>query len=349
MKKTGSIVLLAVLAAVFAGCVLYLFNRRFSSGDAYPAYSSLRGDPAGAKLIFESLSRLPGVSVARSYLPFDRVPDRDSTFLLLGMDPHSFAMEDDSDAHTLEEFARRGNRLVIAMGEATGREPPRPAPLEKRWGVRSGLDFDKQGHGNPYFAEAKGWQTLEGNGARPVVVARAFGKGSMVLVAEGRLFSNQSVAETKQTALLTRIIVQNKPGPHTRIVFDETHFGIVESGSVVALARRFRLHGLALGLTIVAMLFIWKNASSFPPVSSAPEEEKVFGRTSVAGLVTLLQRHIAPNRLASACWQEWLKTHARDIASTRRAQAEAVLRNEASRPIEALREIQSIVRTKGAI
>jgi hypothetical protein len=132
-------------------------------------------------------------------------------------------------------------------------------------------------------------------------------------------------------------------------VFDETHFGIVESGSVVALARRFRLHGLALGLTIVAMLFIWKNASSFPPVSSAPEEEKVFGRTSVAGLVTLLQRHIAPNRLASACWQEWLKTHARDIASTRRAQAEAVLRNEASRPIEALREIQSIVRTKGAI
>jgi hypothetical protein len=69
----------------------------------------------------------------------------------------------------------------------------------------------------------------------------------------------------------------------------------------------------------------------------------------VAGLVTLLQRHVAPDRLAFACWQEWLKTHARDIASTRRAQAESVLRNEASRPIEALREIQSIVRTKGAI
>jgi hypothetical protein len=344
MKKTGSIVLLAVLAAIFAGCVLYLFNRRFSSGDAYPAYSSLRGDPAGAKLIFESLSRLPGISVAHSYLPLERVPDRDSSFLLLGVDPHSFAMEDDADAQTLEDFAGRGNRLVIAMGEATGREPPRPAPLEKRWGVRSGLDFDKEGHGNPYFAAAKNWEILEGTVARPLVIERAFGKGSVVLVADGRLFSNRSVAEAKQTALLTRVI-----GTHTRIVFDETHFGIMESGSVVALARRFRLHGLALGLTIVAMLFIWKNASSFPPVSSAPEEEKVFGRTSVAGLVTLLQRHVAPDRLAFACWQEWLKTHARDIASTRRAQAESVLRNEASRPIEALREIQSIVRTKGAI
>jgi len=344
VKKSASVVLLTVLATAFAGDVLYLFNRRFSGGDAYPPYSSLRGDPAGSKLIFESLSGLPGVSVTRSYLPFERVPDRDSTVLLLGMDPYSFAMSDDSDAHTLEEFAQRGNRLVLAMSEAVGREPPRPAPLEKRWGVRLGLDFDKEGHGNPYFAAAKNWDILEGSVARPLVVERAFGRGSVVLVADSRLFSNRSVAEAKQTALLTRVI-----GPHQRIVFDETHFGIVESGSVVALARRFRLHGLALGLAIVALLFIWKNASSFPPVSSRLGEKRVFDRTSVAGLVTLLQRHVAPDRLASACWQEWLKTHTRKIASTRRAQAENVLRNEANRPIEALREIQTIVRTKGAI
>jgi hypothetical protein len=118
---------------------------------------------------------------------------------------------------------------------------------------------------------------------------------------------------------------------------------------VVALARRFRLHGLALGLAVIAMLFIWKNASSFPPVASAPREEKVFGRTSVAGLVTLLRRHIAPDRLASACWQEWLKSHARDLAPARRAQAEAAIRNHPGRPTEALREIQTIVRAKGAI
>ena len=343
MKRSTSVVLLAVVAAVFAVGVLYLFNRRFSGGDAYPPYSSLRGDPAGAKLIFDSLSGLPGVSVSRSYLPFERVPDRNSTVLLLGIDPYSFAMQDDSDAHTLEEFARRGNRLVLALREAVGREPPRPAPLEKRWGVRSGLDFDKQGHGNPYFAAAKNWAILEGTVARPLIIEKTFGKGSMVLIADGRLFSNRSVAEAKETALLARVI-----GQHTRIVFDETHFGIVESGSVVALARRFRLDGLAVGLAIVALLFIWKNAASFPPVSSAPER-KVFGRTSVAGLVTLLQRHVPRDRLASACWQEWLKTHAREIASTRRAQAEAVLRHDGNRPIEALREIQNIVRAKGEI
>jgi hypothetical protein len=234
------------------------------------------------------------------------------------------------------------------MGEATGREP-RLAPLEKLWGVRFGLDF-------VYFAEAKNWEILERNGARALVIEKPFGKGSVVLVADGGMFANADVAHALmrgasplkgtqgQTALLTRII-----GAHTRIVFDESHFGIVESGSVVALARRFRLHGLALGLAIIATLFIWKNASSFPPTASAPREEKVFGRTSVAGLVTLLRRHIAPDRLASACWQEWLKSHVRDMAPARRAQVEDAIRNHAGRPVEALREVQTIVRAKGAI
>jgi hypothetical protein len=328
MKRPASIMLLALLAALFAGGVFHLFNRQFAQGDAYPPYSSLRSDPAGAKVIFESLSRLPGFTVTRSFLPLDRVPDRDSTVLLLGIEPRSFALQQDAELQALEEFAQRGNRLVFAMGEPVGREPPRTGALEKRWGVRFG----------------PGWEILERDGTRPAVVERAFGKGSIVLVADGRLFSNRSVADAKETALLARLI-----GAHTRIVFDESHFGIVESGSVVALARRFRLHGLALGLAIVAVLFIWKNTSSFPPVWSAPPAETVFGRTSVAGLVTLLHRHIAPDRLASACWQEWLKSHARDIAPARRAQAETAIRNQADRPAEALREAQTIVRAKGAI
>jgi hypothetical protein len=344
MKRSASIALAAVLAAVFVGGLLYLFNRRFAGGDAYPAYSTLRSDPAGSKLIFESLSRLQGVTVLRSYRALERVTDRNSTVLLLGLEPRIFAMQPESELHAFEEFAQRGNRMVFGMAEAAGRERLRSGRLETLWGVRFGLDFDKQGHSDLYFAEAKNWEVLEADGTRPVVVEKAFGKGSIVLVAGGRMFSNESVADARQTQLLTQII-----GAHARILFDESHFGIVESGSVVALARRFRLHGLALGLAIITVLFIWKNASSFPPVASAPRDEKVFGRTSVAGLVTLLHRHVAPDRLAAACWQEWLKSHARDIAPTRRAQAEAAIRNHPGRPAEALREIQTIVRAKGAI
>jgi Domain of unknown function (DUF4350) len=332
MKKPGPVTLLALLAAIFAGGALYLFNRRFEGGGAYPAYSTLRADRGGAKVIFESLGRLPGMTVARSYQPLERLPDRDSTVLLLGVAPYTFAMQPDSELQALEEFARRGNRLVFAMGEGVGREPPRPATLEKLWGVRVGLEFDKEGRGNPYFAEAKDWEILDRRGTRALVVEKPFGTGSIVLAADSRLFDNQSVAGAAQTALLARII-----GSRTRVVFDESHFGIVESGSIVALARHFRLHGLAIGLAIISLLFIWRNVSSFPPVAVAPRVETVSGRTSVAGLVTLLRRHIAPDGLAAVCRQEWLKSPARDMTPARRAQAEA-----------ALREIQAIVHAKGA-
>jgi hypothetical protein len=264
VRRSGSILLAALLAVVFAGGVLYLFNREFSGGAAYPAYSTLRGDPAGAKLIFESLGGLQGVTVARSYQPLERLRDRDSTVLLLGLEPYDFAVQPSSELHAAEDLAQRGNRLVFGMEEAVGHAPSGPASLEKVWGVRFGLVFDKEGRGDLFFADAKNWEILELNGTRPVVIERVIGKGSIVLVADGRMFGNEAVADAKQTALLTRII-----GVNRRIVFDEAHFGIVESGSVVALARRFRLHGLALGLAIVAILFIWKNASSFPPVASA--------------------------------------------------------------------------------
>jgi len=348
VKTHRSIVLLSMLAAVFTCGFVYVFNQRFEAGDAYPAYSTARSDPAGAKLIFESLSRLPGVTVVRSYLPLDRAPDRDSTVLLLGSEPRAFALQQDSQLHALEEFAGRGNRLVFAMGEATGPAPPQPRPLEKLWGVRFSLAFDKEGHGYLHFAEAKNWEILKRDGTQPVVIERAFGRGSIVLVADGRMFSNQSVADANETALLARIIFPETQPARRRVVFDEAHLGIVESGSIAALARRFRLHGLALGLAIIALLFIWKNASSFPPAGGTPREETVFGRTSVAGLITLLRRHVAPGRLASACWQEWLKSHAREIAPARRAQAEDALRAHAGRPLEALREVRAIVRTKGA-
>ncbi len=344
MKKPAFIVLAALLGAAFGGGVLYLFERRFSAGNAYPAYSTLRADPAGAKVLFESLERLPGISVARSYRPLERLGDGASTVLLLGLEPYTFAVQPASEIRDAEAFAQRGNRLVFGMAEAVGREPSRPAQLERLWGVRFGLDFDKEGRANLYFAEARNWEAIALDGTRAVAIERAFGKGSVVLVADGRMFCNQAVADARQTALLARII-----GARRRIVFDEAHFGMVESGSVAALARRFRLQGLALGLAAVAILFIWKNTSSFPPVGVARREEKTLGRTSVAGLVTLLRRHIAPDRLAAACWQEWLKSHARDIAPTRRAQAEAAIRDHADRPAEALREIQTIVRAKGAI
>jgi len=138
-------------------------------------------------------------------------------------------------------------------------------------------------------------------------------------------------------------------GTASRVVFDERHFGIAESGTVVGLARRFRLTGMALGLALCAALFIWKNAAGFPPLADAPRSETLAGRTSISGLFTLLRRHIKPADLAATCWNEWLAGNRRELTPDRRARAEAILREHGRTPLDAVREIQTVLHSKGPL
>jgi hypothetical protein len=73
------------------------------------------------------------------------------------------------------------------------------------------------------------------------------------------------------------------------------------------------------------------------------------GRTSFAGLVTLLRRHVPARDLAATCWQEWLKTHRHQISPERARRAAAIAGAASGRPLDAVREIQSVVHAKGEL
>ena len=72
--------------------------------------------------------------------------------------------------------------------------------------------------------------------------------------------SNEAMAKDRHADLLAWLI-----GPDKNVVFDEAHFGIVETSGVAVLMRKYRLHGLAAGLMLLAGLFIWKNSTSLVP------------------------------------------------------------------------------------
>jgi hypothetical protein len=59
----------------------------FATGEAYPEYSSLRASPKGAKLLYDSLARLPGVSISRNYIPLEFLEGDRQTVLVLALDP----------------------------------------------------------------------------------------------------------------------------------------------------------------------------------------------------------------------------------------------------------------------
>jgi hypothetical protein len=333
---TRSRLLTVLLAAGLAWGVVYLFNLQFESGDVYPEYSSLRADPLGSKLLFDTLARIPGVTVSRNFTALDEL-EPGTTVLLLGWRPAGLA----EDAGTLRKTAERGVRVVAAMDS---RDYPRPGVLSKSWGLPLALDREAR-HSHPlYFPEARDWTVVDRVGPKILALEKSFGKGSVALWSESDDFANESTAAGDRFETVARAL-----GPNRQVVFDERHFGIAESGSVIALARRFRLTGLGLGLGLCAALLLWRNASAFPPPAGASPREQLMGRTSHSGLVTLLRRNISRNQLAAACWDEWLAGNRRSTDAARVDRAAAIVRQTGDRPLEALCEVQSVLQAKGEL
>jgi len=331
-----AILALILLAAAFTAGVLYLFGVEFATGDVYPEYSSLRADPVGTRLLYESLARLPGITTSRNYLPLETLRESGATVLMLALDPESFG-EDAETLQGIEQFARRGNRVVAAMAVKSELKAGLGDELAHRWHVRLAIDFERKHVHKLYFAEAADWNVLDRVGPKMMAIERDFGNGSVVLFAESDDFANDSTIAADRLEMVTAAL-----GSYPHIVFDERHLGIAESGSVVGLARHFRLTGMVLGLALCAALFIWRSASAFPPPAAAHDAVRFSGRTAHAGLLTLLRRHIPPGDLVAACWQEWLAANRRTIPPERLRQAAAIAGTSKS-PLEAVREIQSVV------
>src|SRR5215472_3376416 len=116
MKRHFPTIVLFGCAAVFViGCV-YLFELRFEAGDIYPPYSTLRADPLGAMALYESLEKMPGVSVRRDFSDSNKLPEeRQTVYLHLAGDPYEWEFLPADMYHDIQGFLARGGRLAITF------------------------------------------------------------------------------------------------------------------------------------------------------------------------------------------------------------------------------------------
>ncbi|MBI3882214.1 MAG: DUF4350 domain-containing protein [Verrucomicrobia bacterium] len=188
------------------------------------------------------------------------------------------------------------------------------------------------------------WRVLYAREDQPVVIERAFGRGSLVLVSDSFFASNEAMRHDRQSALLAWLA-----GPSRRLVFDETHLGVELNPGIATLARRYRLHGLFASLLLLAVLFVWKNSTSLvPPHDEAAVADAVAGKDSAAGFVNLLRRSVAPRELLPACLAEWRKSgaHGRADPGGKAARLAAVIESGKAKPVDAYREASRILTEK---
>jgi hypothetical protein len=280
------------------------------TGAAYPQYSSLRSDPLGAMALYESLSKV--MHVERLYKSRrSREPGPGTTIFVLGVDPVDWFQIKTETLKDYEDLTKKGARLVIAF-----------LPVSQPWAADKEMhSAEREWHIHFNFKDLHAesgevpketaleikagpeWKVLGDSG-----VERRLGAGTVVLLADSYPLSNEGLREDRDSALIVELAGEAK-----EIVFDENHFGVVETGSVVKLMRKYRLEGALGVLVLVAALFLWRSASSLLPSRAPGAEQAVMGRDSLEGMTALLRRGIAEKDLVRICVEEWKKASLNDL------------------------------------
>lgn len=345
MSARSRILLLALILTLAAGIYgLYrLVLLRFESGDIFPPSSSLREDPFGSKALYMALERISGLKLSRNYRQLERLADSNSkTILLLGT--NALLLDHRESQQKLEILARSGSRLIVALDpksvhfqepateqQSTQNSKATATPEKTGWLIkpvkiqRTDQQFqnrlmalaerDALPQGIPFIeplafeAAPPNWQTVYSVAGHPVMLERRFGNGSIVIISESFLLSNEAMRDYRYPDLLSWLI-----GPNKTIVFDESHLGVSEQTGVVSLAKRFGLMPFAAALFVLAMLYLWRSSIPLiPGRSSSPAGMVMAAGSHFSGLTNLLQRSVPPKQLLRTCLIQWQKSATQEI------------------------------------
>ena len=118
------------------GGVVHLFILRFETGDVYPAYSSLRSDPLGARALYDSLQNFDDIEVRRNYHLLHSVKmEDDTTFFYLGTSPPEYDSVSEEMVKVFDRLTQSGGRLVVSY-------LPAHKKIEKNKCTKEGIDSD---------------------------------------------------------------------------------------------------------------------------------------------------------------------------------------------------------------
>ena len=140
MNSRGQFFALLVIAAALVGGFVTLYRLRLGRGDFFPAYSSLRSDPLGTRVLYESLASMPAQQVTRWLQSLDQLPSTPRrTLILAGLTTERWKQITKPELAALEAAARGGSRVIIALtGEDALDETSRQKSAERQAKKREG-------------------------------------------------------------------------------------------------------------------------------------------------------------------------------------------------------------------
>jgi hypothetical protein len=337
----GPLLAAGIFATVFGILLVMAHQNESKTSDMG---SSLREDPYGASLVFDSYGRA-GYRVKRGQDEnslSDQDASRTTAFFIGGYSPDDWT----TNAGTLqaavklrgrlEDFLARGGRVVLV-------DPRWDLTSQSQgWEVRNKWDRTAQEHTPPWvspdlramppdsemiYLAADGpqlqtdaqWTALYSavvetqpeadTSARVYMAMRRAGNGELIAASQESFLLNEAI-KTHPNPVLLDFLAGGRPV----IWVDETLHGLHQDEGVLWLVQRYRLQTALLLFWAALLVLLWSMSGDLArrPANNPSSQIVRQGETTGVAGRRLLQRSIAKDQVVAECWEQFRRCWPQD-------------------------------------
>jgi hypothetical protein len=330
----GPLLAAGIFAAVFAILLLMAHQNESKTSDMG---SSLREDPYGASLLFDSYARA-GYQVKRGQDKdslSDQDPSRTTAFFIGGYSSDDLIMKNEKllggakFRERIEYFLTRGGRVVLVeprgelksksqgweVGREWGRTPqehtppwvspdPHTMPADSEMiyldADASWLKTDAQW--TVLYSAAAGANAKPDSAPHVYMAMRRAGNGELIAASEESFLLNETI-KTHPNPVLLDFLAGGRPV----IWVDETLHGLRQDEGVLWLVQRYRLQTALLLFWATLLILLWNMSGDLVRRPAQNSSAPIVRHGEGAGVAArrLLQRSIAKERVVAECWEQF--------------------------------------------
>jgi hypothetical protein len=335
----GPLLAAGIFAAVFT--ILLLMARQNQSNTSEMG-SSLREDPYGTSLLFDSYGRA-GYQVKRSQ-DEDSLSDVNAlstTAFFIGGHAFDWGMEGgnlpsgEKFSRRVEDFLARGGRVVLIAPAWKLNSETQGWEVENKWNKtphESGPTWISPDPGAmpagsekfladdaPWLKTDAAWTVLYSG---PVDAEAEADSSVHAYMAMRRVGNGQLIAASQQSFLLNEVI-KTHPNPalleflaggRPVVWVDETLHGLHQGEGVLWLVQRYRLQAALLLFWATLLALLWGMSGDLVRRPTRERDAHIMRHSEGAGVAArrLLQRSIASEQVVGECWEEFRRRSPQD-------------------------------------
>lgn len=337
----GPLLAAGIFAAVFAILLLMAHQNQSNTSDMG---SSLREDPYGTSLLFDSYARA-GYRVDRTQ-DEDSLADQDApktTAFFIGGFGFGFPENEGENTRTtdkflaqLEDFLSRGGRVVLIEHPGKLRSKSQDWEVENNWShpdqpssptwvspdlsvMPTGSEMMFLNADTPWLKTDSHWTALYSgtvasdakttDSMRTYMAMRKVGKGELVAVSQEWFLVNETIKSHPNPVLLD-FLTEGRPG----IWVDEALHGLQQDKGVLWLVQRYRLQPALMLFWGALLALLWSMSGDLMRRPARDQIAQIMRHGESAGVAgrRLLQRSIAAESVVAECWNQFRRRSPQD-------------------------------------